>query len=1669
VGGVGGGRMADLVEPPGSLTKPPPAPPAPAAHAAPPAAILPRDGSPPVPVAKPPADQIPPKGQVEPGNINLHDRPKVLNEDGSISTVRSMSFEENGKEILVPTVSEDGRIMEDEEAIDQYHKTGRHLGKFSNPEDATAYAKKLHEDQATEYRSDLVPPDQGTQVASLTDVVASVAPRVIGKGDVPVVFSKVAKVIEGMQGDKFTQDQVLGVLKNTPGVKEAERSHLDLPRMFDQLKQAKGTDQVTKQELLDYVNQKTPTFETVDRAANWIRPDVPQSRMLEVRKDLYAEMDRIAKTDTDKWNRIPSYGRRTLMDNIKYLTNAYSTSSNLNPVVNEMNNILKKYGLEELDPGKFGFMKSNRLSREYEEYNVISQAFPGDLLGEAMKPRDYHEIRITTEGIKDISSFPGEHYPEDGILAHARVYSLAAPDGKKTLFVDELQSDTMQSLRAEGIDTPFSNNWPDLTMKFLTRYAAEQGYERISWNSAEKTSERWAEEETGVAKAAGLYKHLYDNVIPQFFKNTFKKDGAKVEKIEFKAGDEAREFLKNMPEGTGEDVADEAHLEATGDHGLSLGTFQSVDITPSMRDRVLKEGLPMFAAGGGAATLGMEATSTPGASGMATPGGPSAPNPVLGALQRYGDATSRGIQKALDAFNQSIGAAPLVRWLSERDPLPFKIDTSKESEGIGENLAEGTAQFLTGQAPLAAVAAPFEAAGLISATGKWMLSGMGSDAFFQSPDSGSLGDFLKSVGELSNAQLEGVRRAIVAATAKNESDGDLQKRLKNAVGGVITGEAFGALFALAKAAKGVARGMIAAPGLMAAGVAATGDQAGPPPARAGSDSFTGGDQQMASRFEMFKDAMGALRNSAMPTSPVARMRKVRVPKGPLVPSTIASVADYDAQKAAASAILPPLKAAERPATEKYVGDLLGVSQNRVRRALGSSSDQELTTTAVVLQHSVEHIDAFARQAVRDPTVDNLGKFVQGFMFHQAVKARELGDVGEADRLLAQWNGQPPSFPPGIGASLYWENMVKQFGGEDQARYVLQLFSSLQDGEAKSRFAGQTLAGATKDAVYTYFINSMLSSPSTAVTNIAGNSLFFGMQFPERAVAAMIPGGDTRLGEVPAMAIGMMHGLMDTFRLAHLYKNALVDPTQQGAYDTFRRDLGRLGFDDAYHKIEQMFTGQAISGAAFGQNGPLGTAIDYLGHVVGVPGRVLQVSDAMFKAMSYRAQLYALSYRDAMRVYADTGSQQRALDLLTDGVTNPSPELHDQAMDFARIATFTKELGQFGQAVDRARTTMPMLNYLVPFFRTPVNITKQTWYRTPLAPLFGQARADILAGGDRRQQALAKVMTGSAVMALGAFLSENGILTGSVSPDQKIMLQQKNLSGRQPFSIQLGDEWVSYDRLEPLSTLLGIASTTAETMRFVENADDADAIYTAAAGAIMNMLQNKTILNSFTDLTNLLGTSDPNEVKNFFERLTANRAGVFVPNVVNKLNQMMDPTVRVKDVDPNDPVEFQVWQRIVNEVRARTPGLSKGLPPMRDAFGNEVPTNVYSLLDVVSPLYQSKVVGSVLGDELLRLQMSIDRPDAAVKGVKLSPQQHDRMIEIKGKELVQNGQTFQEALEETVGSDAYQRLPSDQLKKDIIKNISASFNKAAQDTLLNEDADLLEAVQAKNASMMGATP
>ena len=95
-------------------------------------------------------------GRYGAGNIDLYNRPQYMNPDGSVSTVKSMSFGTDEGEILVPTVGRDPSgnpyLMSDDEAIKRYYDTGEYPGKFRTVDAADDYADRLHMQQDAFYR-----------------------------------------------------------------------------------------------------------------------------------------------------------------------------------------------------------------------------------------------------------------------------------------------------------------------------------------------------------------------------------------------------------------------------------------------------------------------------------------------------------------------------------------------------------------------------------------------------------------------------------------------------------------------------------------------------------------------------------------------------------------------------------------------------------------------------------------------------------------------------------------------------------------------------------------------------------------------------------------------------------------------------------------------------------------------------------------------------------------------------------------------------------------------------------------------------------------------------------------------------------------------------------------------------------------------------------------------------------------------------------------------------------------------------------------------------------------------------------------------------------------------------------------------------------------------------
>lgn len=104
--------------------------------------------------------------------------------------------------------------------------------------------------------------------------------------------------------------------------------------------------------------------------------------------------------------------------------------------------------------------------------------------------KNYREILLQAP-IKPSNTFTSSHWDEPNVLAHMRVDDRTV-DGKKILFLEEIQSDWAAKGRTGGVPYhPLLKKWQELTLKKALRIAAEEGYDGIAWTTGQQQADRY--------------------------------------------------------------------------------------------------------------------------------------------------------------------------------------------------------------------------------------------------------------------------------------------------------------------------------------------------------------------------------------------------------------------------------------------------------------------------------------------------------------------------------------------------------------------------------------------------------------------------------------------------------------------------------------------------------------------------------------------------------------------------------------------------------------------------------------------------------------------------------------------------------------------------------------------------------------------------------------------------------------------------------------------------------------------------------------------------------------------------------------------------------------------------------------------------------------------------
>lgn len=203
--------------------------------------------------------------------------------------------------------------------------------------------------------------------------------------------------------------------------------------------------------------------------------------------------------------------------------------------------------------------------------------------------------------------------------------------------------------------------------------------------------------------------------------------------------------------------------------------------------------------------------------------------------------------------------------------------------------------------------------------------------------------------------------------------------------------------------------------------------------------------------------------------------------------------------------------------------------------------------------------------------------------------------------------------------------------------------------------------------------------------------------------------------------------------------------------------------------------------------------------------------------------------------------------------NPDAELLKYAQAETLYRTFRKPLGKAGTRIQGVSNDVPGAKLILPFVRTPINIIKYAGERSVLAPLaLKPFLREMKQGGYKRDAVLDKVALGAGLSAFAVEAAMNGRISGGGPTDPEEAAAMRN-SGWQPYSVKIGDKWVSYQRFEPLSLIIGATADFAELGKWATK-KEAEDIALGILASIAKNVTSKTWMSGLADFFEVL--SDP---------------------------------------------------------------------------------------------------------------------------------------------------------------------------------------------------------------------
>lgn len=337
-------------------------------------------------------------------------------------------------------------------------------------------------------------------------------------------------------------------------------------------------------------------------------------------------------------------------------------------------------------------------------------------------------------------------------------------------------------------------------------------------------------------------------------------------------------------------------------------------------------------------------------------------------------------------------------------------------------------------------------------------------------------------------------------------------------------------------------------------------------------------------------------------------------------------------------------------------------------------------------------------------------------------------------------------------------------------------------------------------------------------------------------------------------------------------------------------------------------------------------------------RALEASDVFFRTMIEAGEIEALSKAlghppDPKEMAAIQKEATKRADYY---VFRNKPDADNKSGQ----GDFLSAIDQMTNAIYRLRA-VPGMKWFVRFVQTPMNILKQGIEYSP-------AGIATLPGSKDKTEQAGKTIIGSLVFAGGAWLAANNLTTWA-SPTNEKEKNEFYAAGLQPYSVRVGDKWVSYSKIGPLAYPLAMSAALHYYSKESPNAlsdSEMDKIVDGLTG-IMKFFSDQSYMQGLGDLVRFASGEKSKAIASIPSQL------VPLSSLQGWVNNIIDPLQRKAESGLS-------IDSVVDNMQMKMVGMSKYVPSQIDYEEAPVKKQMRGI-NAVSPVRVSKVNAPALAD------------------------------------------------------------------------------------------------------------